>query len=127
MQGQLLKRPWLSAAVCIPGFTGPSRLGSGDDERHLEVQGMLTRPESVCNASEKAFDLQMKANLLVKLASKTDTLGDRLMQLKLIFPRANVSLMVSRAPALALMEDLDPIRQGAAAFREMLPTADLDM
>ena len=68
----------------------------------------------------------MKAQLLVKLAAGVDNLAERLMELKQIFPQANVSLMVSRAPALALMEDLGSVRQGAAAFREMLPNADLD-
>lgn len=70
--------------------------------------------------------VQMKVQLLVKLAANAEHLAQRLLDLKSIFPSANVSMMVSKAPGLALMEDLDPIRQGAAAFRELLPNADLD-
>ncbi|KAK9864913.1 hypothetical protein WJX84_006478 [Apatococcus fuscideae] len=70
---------------------------------------------------------QMKAQLLVRLAANVEQLAQRLLDLKLIFPSANVGLMVSKAPALALMENLDHIQQGADAFRRMLPDADLDM
>ena len=69
---------------------------------------------------------QMKAQLLVRLAADVERLAQRLMDLKTIFPSANVSLMVSRAPVLALMDDLEPIQKGAAAFRKLLPNADLD-
>ena len=84
---------------------------------------------SCCSYSVESSNawVQMKARLLVKLAARVDRLAERLMELKLIFPTANVSLMVSRAPGLALMDDLEKVREGVASFQEQLPDADLDM
>ncbi|KAK9851889.1 hypothetical protein WJX84_011756 [Apatococcus fuscideae] len=99
-----------------------AELGIGGDEMEQRIQTLQQLlPDIVPKMA------QMKAQLLVKLASNVEHLAQRLLDLKSIFPSTNVSLMVSRAPGLALMEDLDPIRQGAAAFRELLPNADLDM
>lgn len=68
----------------------------------------------------------MRPAIIVGLLRDIDVLPSRLMGLKAIFPRANVSKMAVREPALVLGFDLEHLEGVAKSLEEMLPGLDVD-
>lgn len=58
---------------------------------------------------------------LAQLAAATHTLAARLLRLRTIFPKANVSLLVERRLSLLLEDDLDAVEEAAVQLQPLLP------
>ena len=56
----------------------------------------------------------------------TANVARRMLQLKMIFPTANMSLMVANRPSLVLDDNLDLFRDRFAIIREQLPGVNVE-
>lgn len=63
---------------------------------------------------------------IASLLSSLDTLPQQLLNLKSVFPGANVSKLAVRAPELVLSMDKDLLSSIAEQLHELLPTLDID-
>lgn len=69
----------------------------------------------------------VKADLLAKLLSDPSKIAERLLQLKSIFPAANVQQMALRDFGLILTKSVAEIAQAAKELKEVLPSGvDID-
>lgn len=64
--------------------------------------------------------------LVARLCAHTDTIAYRMLQLKSIFPKADVVAMVNNRLTLVLDDDLDSVKAAAQKLRTLLPKTDVD-
>lgn len=93
-------------------------------EREFEVRlGQLT------NLLPDLADLWQLASpkLVARLAFHVQTVGQRLLHLRRIFPACNASMLVSNKLSLLLDDDLAMVQDAAARLRQLLPGLNMDM
>lgn len=76
------------------------------------------------DASEKLANMPIKT--LSRLITNIDTIPEKLMRLKMIFPKANASLLAIRNPELVLGFDSDHLQTIADVLNEMFPRLEVD-
>ena len=76
------------------------------------------------DASEKLANMPIKT--LSRLITNIDTIPEKLMRLKMIFPRANASLLAIRNPELVLGFDSDHLQTIADILNDMFPRLEVD-
>eukprot|EP00210_Caulerpa_lentillifera_P000947 g917.t1 len=69
---------------------------------------------------------KMPPKLIAQLIINSHSLGERLLELKLIFPQADVANLVSSRPTLVLTESLQDIQSAADRLHELLPNSNVD-
>ena len=68
----------------------------------------------------------MGPDLLAQLSADPSKLAEKLMQLKIIFPEADTSRMVSNQISLVLQADLQNVAAAAEELRSILPNVNVD-
>lgn len=63
---------------------------------------------------------------LAQLAAATHTLAARLLRLRAIFPKANISLLIERRLSLLLEDDLNAVAAAAVRLQGLLPGLGVD-
>lgn len=90
-----------------------------------ELVGYLDRLRSLMpDASEKLANMPIKT--LSRLIKNIDTIPEKLMRLKMIFPKANASLLAIRNPELVLGFDSDHLQTIADVLNDMFPKLEVD-
>eukprot|EP00204_Picochlorum_oklahomense_P004472 CAMPEP_0118804594 /NCGR_PEP_ID=MMETSP1161-20130426/23414_1 /TAXON_ID=249345 /ORGANISM="Picochlorum oklahomensis, Strain CCMP2329" /LENGTH=288 /DNA_ID=CAMNT_0006733371 /DNA_START=1 /DNA_END=867 /DNA_ORIENTATION=+ len=90
-----------------------------------ELEGYLHRLRALLpDASEKLIHMPVK--ILGRLIQSIDTIPERLMRLKMIFPKANASLLAIRNPELVLGFDPDHLETIANELNDMFPNLEVD-
>lgn len=90
-----------------------------------ELEGYLHRLRALLpDASEKLTHMPVKT--LSRLIQSIDTIPERLMRLKMIFPKANASLLAIRNPELVLGFDSDHLETIANELNDMFPSLEVD-
>ncbi len=68
----------------------------------------------------------MGPDLLAQLSADPSQLAEKLLQLKIIFPEADTSRMVSNQISLVLKADLQKVAAAAEELRSILPNVNVD-
>lgn len=90
-----------------------------------ELELCLERLRSLMpDASEKLANMPVKT--LSRLVKNIDAIPEKLMRLKIIFPKANASLLAIRNPELVLGFDSDHLQTIANVLNEMFPKLEVD-
>lgn len=98
-----------------------NELGIPDDE----LEGRLQQVQVLLPEIRQKLG-SMRPQLVARLAAEVENLPGRLLQLKLMFPRANAGLLAMRQPELVLGLDLALVEAAAAELRGMFPKLDID-
>ncbi|KXZ47268.1 hypothetical protein GPECTOR_36g120 [Gonium pectorale] len=64
--------------------------------------------------------------LVARLAANTGLVAQRLLQLKSLFPQANLSAMVNNRLTLLLDDDMEQLAAASARLRELIPAINVD-
>lgn len=98
------------------------QLGMSDEELEERLQRLLLLLPDI-----RQKLASMRPQLVAALAAQVDEMPGRLMQLKMIFPGANSSLLAMRQPELVLGFDMARLEGIAAELRELLPNLNVDL
>ena len=70
--------------------------------------------------------LVMGPDMLARLAANPSQLAEKLLRLKIIFPEADTSRLVSNQMSLVLKDDLQKVAAAAEELKSILPNVNVD-